>query len=82
MTLKDMMAHEFMTMNKIPDFLPISSLVCPPSSTYTKQYLPIASNDLTAMMKSPSDLNRFEQTAPMTTAVASARIYNMNMGIA
>ena len=40
MTLKDMLAHEFMNMNKIPDFLPISTLVCPPSATYVKQYIP------------------------------------------
>ena len=31
MNLKDMLNHDFMTMNKIPDSLPISSLVCPPS---------------------------------------------------
>ena len=29
--LKEMLAHEFMTMNKIPDLMPISTLVCPPS---------------------------------------------------
>lgn len=36
MNLKEMMAHEFMTMNKIPELMPISTLVCPPSSTFTK----------------------------------------------
>lgn len=34
------MAHEFMTMNKIPELMPISTLVCPPSTTFSKQYLP------------------------------------------
>jgi len=34
-----MLAHDFMTMNKIPDLLPISTLVCPPSSTFSKQYI-------------------------------------------
>lgn len=34
-----MYEHDFMTMNKIPELLPISSLVCPPSSTFTKQYV-------------------------------------------
>ena len=29
--LKEMLAHEFMTINKIPDLMPISTLVCPPS---------------------------------------------------
>ena len=36
MTLKEMLNHEFMTMNKIPDLMPISTLVCPPSSTFVK----------------------------------------------
>jgi hypothetical protein len=40
MNLKEMMAHDFMTMNKIPELMPISTLVCPPSSTFTKQFLP------------------------------------------
>ena len=39
MNLKDMLAHEFLTMNRIPETLPISSLVCPPSQTFCKQYI-------------------------------------------
>jgi hypothetical protein len=31
-----MLAHEFMISNKIPDVLPISTLVCPPSTTFTR----------------------------------------------
>lgn len=42
MNLKEMMSHEFMTMNKIPDTLPISTLVCAPSQTFTKQYVHIS----------------------------------------
>lgn len=75
-----MLAHEFMNMNKIPDFLPISTLVCPPSATYVKQYLPLSqqyatsvitnnNNDFTSMAKITNHhndhLNRFEQTAPV-----------------
>lgn len=36
MNLKEMLAHDFMVMNKIPDLLPISTLVCPPSNTFSK----------------------------------------------
>ena len=39
MTLKEMLNHEFMTMNKIPDMMPISTLVCPPSSTFVRQFI-------------------------------------------
>lgn len=39
MNLKEMLAHDFLTMNRVPDFMPISTLVCPPSQTFTKQYL-------------------------------------------
>jgi len=39
LNLKDMLAHEFMTSNPIPDLLPISTLVCPPSATFMKQYI-------------------------------------------
>ena len=42
MTLKEMYAHDFLNMNKIPEFLPISTLVCPPSNTFVKQYLGVA----------------------------------------
>ena len=41
MNLKEMLAHEFMSQNRIPDLLPISTLVCPPSQTFVKQYAPI-----------------------------------------
>lgn len=34
--LKEMLAHDFMQMNKIPDLMPISTLVCPPSHTFNK----------------------------------------------
>jgi serine/threonine protein kinase len=37
--LKEMLAHQFIQSNKIPDLLPISTLVCPPSTTFSKQYL-------------------------------------------
>jgi polo-like kinase 1 len=40
MNLKEMLAHDFMVMNKIPELLPISTLVCAPSNTFFKQYIP------------------------------------------
>ena len=39
LNLREMLAHDFMTSNKIPDLLPISTLVCAPSSTFCKLYL-------------------------------------------
>eukprot|EP00347_Sterkiella_histriomuscorum_P016927 403351315 len=54
MTLKEMYAHDFLNMNKIPEFLPISTLVCPPSNTFIKQYLGVA----LPAEKSPSDYNQ------------------------
>ena len=46
--LKEMLAHEFMSMNKIPDLMPISTLVCPPSQTFNKTYLASSDNYITA----------------------------------
>ena len=34
-----MLSHDFLNMNRVPEFMPISTLVCPPSQTFTKQYL-------------------------------------------
>jgi hypothetical protein len=67
MNLKEMLAHEFMTMNKIPDLLPISTLVCPPSNTFSKQFLPINEN---------SNKQRFENTAPIPTSLNTVRNFN------
>ena len=66
-----MLAHEFLTMNRIPETLPISSLVCPPSQTFCKQYIAPG----TGASKGAKD--RFEYTAPMQTGIASARVYNI-----
>ena len=38
LNLKEMLAHSFLTSNKIPETLPISTLVCPPSTTFVKQF--------------------------------------------
>jgi hypothetical protein len=73
-----MMAHEFMSMNKIPDTLPISTLVCAPSQTFVKQYI-----HQTATVNVVNDnfgKDRFDHTAPVQTGIASARIYNLNNG--
>lgn len=71
MNLKEMLSHEFMTMNKIPDLLPISTLVCPPSNTFSKQFL--SANDI-------SNKQRFENTAPNLTSLNTVRNFN-NMGL-
>jgi len=31
-----MLKHDFLTKCKIPDLLPVSTLACPPSSTYLR----------------------------------------------
>lgn len=36
MNLQEMRAHDFMSQNMIPDFLPLTTLVCPPSTTFCK----------------------------------------------
>ena len=62
--LPGMRQHSFMTSNTIPEVLPISTLVCPPSGTFYKQY----------QKTSAVNENRLEQTAPCATASAySAR---------
>jgi hypothetical protein len=33
-----MMQHEFMSSNKIPDLMPVSTLVCPPSQDFVHKY--------------------------------------------
>ena len=55
MTLKEMLSHDFITMNKIPDLMPISTLVCPPSTTFTKQFImnPEIGNHLPMASTSP-----------------------------
>ncbi len=52
------MAHNFMTQNKIPDLMPISTLVCPPSHTFTKQYLSDGYN--TVQPQNPNIINNIQ----------------------
>lgn len=59
MNLREMLAHDFMTQNKIPDLLPISTLVCPPSATFVRQYLPAVGQAVSAMNDSLSSSNVF-----------------------
>jgi len=58
-----MLAHDFLAMNKIPDLLPISTLVCPPSSTFTKQFV----------AESENKYGRLEQTAPVPPLLNTGR---------
>ena len=48
----------------IPKLLPVSTLACPPSSSYTRQFLPPNKRDLSAGRNSPL---RLESTAPISS---------------
>ena len=41
LNLKQMLAHEFMTSNKIPELMPTSTLICPPTAAFVKQYITV-----------------------------------------
>ena len=67
-SLNEILNHEFFNNGgTIPKLLPISTLACPPSASYTKQFLPqkesiIRDRDLSAGRVSPQ---RLENTAPV-----------------
>ena len=55
--IDDILNSEFMTMNQIPRVLPASTLACPPSGTYVRQFM-------TQGGAGASVPNRLESTAP------------------
>ena len=60
-SLDEILAHGFFhTGNAIPKLLPASTLACPPSSSYIRQFIP-NSNDLRSSTEKP----RLEGTAPI-----------------
>jgi len=56
-TLDQIAQHKFMTGHAIPKLLPASTLACPPSASYVKQY--------TAAPLPPTEKVRLESTAPL-----------------
>ena len=68
-SLDEILNHEFFNNGgTIPKLLPISTLACPPSSSYTKQFLPqreSTAKDLSTGRISPQ---RLESTAPVNGA--------------
>ena len=58
-----MLNHEFLTKCKIPKLLPVSTLACPPSASYLRQFLPEkkSSDYLHLMQNGPK---RLEKTQP------------------
>ena len=58
--LEEVLNHQFLTVNAIPKMLPASTLACPPSSSYLKQFL-VADAEI---IKSHQP-TRLESTAPM-----------------
>ena len=63
-TLDEIANHEFLNMGgTIPKLLPVSTLACPPSASYLKQFLPSTrERESSANRSSPQ---RFESTAPV-----------------
>jgi len=64
--------HEFLRKGTFPEILPISTLVCPPSSTFCRQYFRLQSpqkiNSLSISIK-----ERFESTAPVQSTIEAIK---------
>ncbi len=58
----EILAHPFLSATKIPAILPSSTLACPPSASYIKQYT--APEDYKAFSSTGSTQLRLESTAP------------------
>ena len=39
-SIDELLAHDFLNKCKIPKLLPVSTLACPPSASYLRQFLP------------------------------------------
>lgn len=66
-TLDQIYDHEFLNSGgSIPKLLPVSTLACPPSSSYIKQFQPIQKErDNSATRDSSANQKRLESTAPV-----------------
>lgn len=64
-TLDEILASDFMnTGGTIPKVLPVSTLACPPSASYTRQFLPARDRDNSATQSRLSP-QKFDNTAPL-----------------
>ena len=64
-TLDEILSSEFMTTGtSIPKVLPISTLACPPSASYIRQFLPSRERDHSATTGRSSP-QKFDNTAPL-----------------
>lgn len=60
-TIDEILMHEWMNhLGTIPKLLPASTLACPPSSTYIRQFLPVNGQPTSK----PADRDAMGQTAP------------------
>ena len=65
--LDEILAHDFFKMGtSIPSLLPPSTLACPPSATYMKQYMP---NNIASANK----ISKFEGTVPVMTVETESK---------
>lgn len=65
-TLDEIMAHEFMNTGvTIPKVLPVSTLACPPSASYTRQFLPSSRERDSSVGQTRSSPQKFDNTAPI-----------------
>lgn len=63
--LDEILSHDFFNMgNSIPKLLPASTLACPPSNSYIKQFTGNSNIQVLANKKSNS-IARFESTTPL-----------------
>ncbi|CDW89711.1 protein kinase domain protein [Stylonychia lemnae] len=82
MNLKEMLAHDFMTMNKIPELMPISTLVCPPSTTFSKQFQPNGELNNLQFNQTAAALGGFNSIQSARSPTNLALTQNTQRGIA
>ena len=70
-TLDEIMSHEFMnTGASIPKVLPISTLACPPSASYIRQFLPSSRERDHSATQERSSSQKFDNTAPLNNRIS------------
>jgi len=59
-----MLAHDFICKNEIPAALPISTIVCPPTEAFARQYIGRGADTVKVSM---------ELTAPVATTISAIK---------